>query len=370
MDILKRLLAIAFFTITLLWLSRALFLHNYPDFNVFYGGLKAYLHGGNPYEMAEGSVMKFLYPPFALLFFLPLISFSREVASVIWVGFSIGLLLASNIFIFMGLKKKVLSPEFFVLNGFVFSMFCVKFNLGMGQFNNVNLFLVSLAFYFFQTKREVSAGISIGLSLLLKVVPLLLLPYLFMTKRIKGFWTVILVGIVGILLSALFIRSDLTVYFLRSLSGTLASWPLDYYNQALSGFLGRQFGTGELSSMLKLILTLFLILGSYFILWTRRNNKKVFPLGFVSLLPLTLVTLTFSWQHYFVLTIPSFIVLYFHYKNVHARWKSYILLVVSYIFVASNLESPHVYPLIIQSHMLVGTLLLLVLCLYSYYHYD
>lgn len=366
MDVLKRFGPIIFFTFTLLWLSKALFLHNYPDFNVFYGGLKAYFAGSNPYLITEGSVMKFLYPPFALLFFFPLSFFSREVASVIWVGFSIALLIASNALIFLSLKKKLNSPEFFILNGLSFMMFCVKFNLGMGQFNTVNLFLVSLALYALFRKKEVAAGALVGLSLLLKVLPLFFLPYFLINRQWKAFISSIVTGIIGTFLGIVFINKDLTTFFFTSsISGTLRSWPLDYYNQALSGFLGRALGTGELSSLLKISLTLLLIFITFYVLWKSKNKLKTLPLGYTSLLPLTLITLTFSWQHYFVLVIPAFIVLYFDYRARKAKKMFYGLLLFSYVLVGSNLSNPGSYPVIIQSHMLWGTLLLLGLSLHS-----
>lgn len=356
----------AFFTMTLLWLSRALFLHNYPDFNVFYGGLKAYFSGENPYVTTQGSVMKFLYPPFALLFFLPLTSFSREVASVIWVGFSIVLLIASNALIFLSLRKRLSSNVFFVLNSLSFMMFCVKFNLGMGQFNTVNLFLVCLAIYFLSVKKEVTAGVAIGISLLLKVLPVLFLPYFFINRQWKALIASIVTGIVGTLLGMVLIKKELTDYFFTAtLFGTLESWPLDYYNQALSGFLGRSFGTGDISAFFKILFTLLLIFMTFFILWRSRTTEKNAVLKITTLLPLTLITLTFSWQHYFVLAIPAFIALYFTYTSFKAHWLFYGLLVISFVLVGSNLATPSQYPVILQSHMLWGTLLLLGLSLYT-----
>ena len=154
-------------------------------------------------------------------------------------------------------------------------MFCVKFNLGMGQFNNVNLFLVSLAIYLFHVKREVSGGVAIGLSLLLKVLPVLFLPYFFITRQWKALFATVVVGSVGMLAGMIFFKKELTAYFLTAtLFGTLRSWPLDYYNQALSGFLGRMLGTGEFSAFLKISLTIILILLTLYVLWRSRKSKK------------------------------------------------------------------------------------------------
>lgn len=371
MDLLKKAIPEFFFLFTLVWLCKALFLGNYPDFNVFYGGLKAYLDGGNPYVDVEGSVMKFLYPPFALFFFLPLLLFERPVASMVWVGFSIVLLLVSMVFLFRIAKKKLWSPEFFILAGLVNLMFTVKFNLGMGQFNNVNLFLVVLFLFFLDKKKDLSAGVSLGLSLLLKVLPILFLVYLLALKRWKALAYTVSVVIIGLLVPFFFIKSQVVIHFFTtSLVGTLKSWPLDYYNQALSGFLGRSFGTGGTVALLKQGITVVLIFITFVILWLKRKERKVIILGFASILPLTLATLTFSWQHYFILAIPTLVLLYFHYRNRKANIGWFAALFASYLLIGSNLRTPQGLPEIVISHMLWGTLLLWGLVLYEIYYYN
>lgn len=367
---LSNILSRIFFASTFLLLCKAFFLENYPDFNVFYGGLTAYLQGGNPYVDVTGSVMKFLYPPFALFFFFPLLIFSRPVASVVWVGFSIVLLLLSIIFLFKIEKKKLWSPEFFLLSGLGNLMFTIKFNLGMGQFNHVNLFLIVLFLFFLDKKKDVLAACSLGLSLLLKVLPVLFILYLLILKKWKILAYISGIIIFGLLLPFLFIKSQIIIYFFTtSFTGTLESWPLDYYNQALSGFLGRSFGTGEKVAFMKQVISVFFILITCSVLWIKRTEKKAILLGFATLLPLTLITLSFSWQHYFVLTIPTLLLLYFHYQKRRANKGWFVALFISYLLIGSNIRTPGEFPEIIVSHMLWGTLLLWVLALYEIYRY-
>lgn len=371
MDLLKRLLALSFFVASLVWLSKAFFLGTYPDFNVFYGGLKAYLQGGNPYLDVVGSPMKFLYPPFALFFFFPLILFPRDIASVIWVALSIVLLITSIVILFNLGKRKIGDTEFFLLSGLVFIMFPVKFNFGMGQFNNVNLFLICLFLYLFDKNRHLVAGASLGLSLLLKVFPLLFLPYLLILQRWRALLMSVGVVVVGLFIPFLFMKSDVVMHFFTtSITGTIISWPLDYYNQALSGFIGRAFGTGDNASLLKNILNTGLIVATFIILWMKRSEKKAILLGFCTILVLSLITLSFSWQHYFVLTIPPFILLYFHYRDRKANQWKYILLALSYLLIGYNLSNPSIYPVIVQSHMLWGTIILWILTIIEVKNYD
>lgn len=371
MDILKRIVSIIFFLFTLGWLAKAFFLGNYPDFNVFYGGMSAYLHGGDPYVDVEGSTMKFLYPPFALFFFYQLIFFPREVASVLWVGVSLILLVASLVLLFRISQKKLFSNEFLVLAGLSFLMFPVKFNLGMGQFNMVNLFLICLFLYFLKAKQDTGAAISLSLSLLLKVFPLLFLPYVLLLRKWKIVVSVVGITTFGLLLPYLFMDKEIVTHFFSvSIIGTIKSWPLEYYNQAFSGFVGRWLERGDVAQIIKLVF-LFISLGSTaWILWMKRKHKNIVLLGFASLLPLTLATLSFSWQHYFVLTIPTFILIYFHLRMKSAKLVRYLPLVIAYFLIAANLSHPGKFPGIVQSHMLWGVIILWLDSLYELIKYD
>ncbi|MBI5044749.1 MAG: DUF2029 domain-containing protein [Candidatus Levybacteria bacterium] len=369
MDILKKAISITIFLVLLIWLCKALTLGNYPDFNVFYGGLKAYLAGGNPYKDVIGSSMKFLYPPIALFFFLPVAFFERAEASIIWTVLSIILFITSIVFLFKTEKRKIFSNEFFILSSFSFLMFPLKFNLGMGQFNNVNLFLLSLFLLLTSRGRFALSGTAVGLSLILKVFPVLLLPYLLIIKQFKAFQLSVLVVIAGVAIGFVVVRQELTEYFFgSSLLGTLRSWPLDYYNQALSGLLGRWLGVSFTTLCIKYFLTFLLIGASFFIYWKKRSVKSIHLLAASSIFPLSLITLTFSWQHYFVLTMPAYLLLYFRFRKKKRSTKKYFLLFTSYVLVALNLAHPSSFPLIFQWHVFYGTLLLLALQLEEIYH--
>jgi len=370
-DLLKRVLVVSFFLASLIWLGKAFFLGTYPDFTVYFDGLHAYLQGANPYLEIEGSFIKYLYPPFALLFFSPMSFFSRSIGSIVWVGFSILLLLSSTALLFKIGKKKIVSSEYFVLTGLVFLMFTVKFNLGMGQFNIVNLFLITLFLFYYQKGRIQFAAISLALSLLIKVLPLLFLPYLVILRKWRLVLTLLGLVTLGLVLPFLFIKPDIIFHFFTtSLVGTIKSWSLEYYNQAFSGFIGRWLGTGEIAQLTKLLCVSLMLTITFTTLFLKRKVVGVSLLGFVSLLPLTLITLSFSWQHYFIFAIPTLIIMFFHYQKRKASLVMYSFLFVSYVLMGINFETPQDFPLFIQSHMLWGAMLAWGLTLYEIYHYD
>src|SRR5436309_1566305 len=114
MDILKRFISVGILLIVLLLALKALFLGTYPDFRTFYFGPSALLAGQNPY-VPGGNYTEFLYPPFALVFFLPFSLFPFSVMEKVWVIVSIGLLLAGIGVILKLFKRDIFSNDSLLL---------------------------------------------------------------------------------------------------------------------------------------------------------------------------------------------------------------------------------------------------------------
>ena len=91
----------------------------------------------------------------------------------------------------------------------------------------------------------------------------------------------------------------------------------------------------------------------------KRKDIEKLCLIFGTLITLNLIVNTFSWQHHFVLLIIPFFATYFAIKKLKNK-KVYLLnLVISYILVSINIKDPNVLPIILKSHVLFGSLLLL-----------
>jgi len=353
----KKILSKALFIITLLIMLKVLFLGAYPDFNAYY------------YGSIENNILN--YPPFvtilfSLFSFLPLV-----IASKIWVALSIFFLFVSLYLCFKLFKIRFLSPTAMVLSSLAFIYFPVKFTLGMGQLNLLILLFVVLAFYFYVEGRDSYSGLCLGTSIMLKLFPVLLLLYFLLLRKYKIFlYSVVAFASLGGI-SYLIIKPESNNYYWQHLFSVLSSTPVDYYNQALSGFLARQFDSLFLRGLLKIIISLFFITLSFWIIL--KKKKKDFSgktLEFGLLITLNVFVNGYSWQHHFVWLILPFLIAFFYIKSKKMGMNNYLFLGTSYLLASANLKDPRLVPIILQSHMFFGAILLWLMMAYLLFKND
>lgn len=345
---------------------RPLKLDYYPDFSSYYYGAQTIFNGGNPYLGGEMFFGPFLYPPFALLFFLPFTFVSFVAAEKIFVVISMLCLFLSLYLLFKLFKISILSFLSIILLIFVFNFFPEKFTLGMGQINNVILLFLSIFIYSYIKKRNIIAGIFLALAIMLKVSPLVLVIFLLIDKQWKILCVTGISMMVMTLLVVVFVDPTINIYFLKNVLPTLAtSWKIDYYNQALSGFIQREIPGMYLQQILRTSLGLLLLVGSFVTIWINRSkNDNTRLLSISILLTLSLIINSFSWQHHFVWLLIPFLITLMLIKDSHLHLRYYIFLGISFILVAINLKDPSMVPSILQSHVLYGALLLCGLDMY------
>ena len=349
-----------FFIVSFLWFLRGLLLGLYPDFQTQYYVPKLVLSGINPYVENSNLHTPQVYPPTAFFFFLPFSVIDYTYAPFVYLVVSIMCLLASFLLLFKIFKISFFSTDALLLSSLSFISFPTKFTLGMGQVNFIILFLLVLSLHFINSNRKFISGIFIGVSLGLKIMPIFLVIYFLLKLEKKILLGVISTTLILFFLVLGFLPKVTYLGFIEILPSLISSWKLDYYNQALSGFIGRSFGTGDFSSFLKIILSSILIGVTFFIvLKNKRKDIEKLCLIFGTLITLNLIVNTLSWQHHFVRLIIPFFATYFAIKKLKNK-KVYLLnLVISYILVSINIKDPNVLPIILKSHVLFGSLLLL-----------
>lgn len=386
-----RLMLLLFFVLSFLWLLRAFFLGIYPDFVGYYYGPHLMIADSNPYLGNEILHTTYVYPPIVLLIFTPFLLFDFSTASIIWTLINFLLLFLSLFFLAKIFEIKFFSDLNLLLMSLVFASFPVKFTLGMGQINLLILFLLVLSLFYIKKGREYLGGIFLGLSIAIKLFPIFLPLYLLVKfgKRRNAViipWTririwfskrqlkddlviidaLITVGLITFILIFLFVPVELyKEFFLNTLPSFLTSWKTDYYNQSLSGFIGRTFGTDFAGSIIKTVSS-FVIATIAFIIITKNEDEsfKVTGLKFGTLITLSLIINNFSWQHHFVwMIIPFYATIAFLDKIKNAVFY-YLLLFVSYFLISLNLRLPESLNALLQSHVLYGAVILLVLQLF------
>lgn len=357
MDLMKKILPKVLFIGSLLIMLRALFLGVGPDFNVYY------------HSSIYGSIPN--YPPFVVIIFYPFYLLPLVVAYKLWTVLSIVFLLISLYLCFKLFNLKFFSPTALILSSLVFSFFPVKFTLGMGQINLLVLMLVTCAFYFFIKGKDLYSGICLGISIALKLFPVLLLFYFLLKRKyiifLYTFITFISLG--GI--SYLFIKPEISNYYWQHVFSIFGSTPADYYNQALSGFLARQFDNIFLRDQIKLIISMFFIVFSFWVIF-RKNihdfSRKTLEFGL--LITLNVFINGYAWQHHFVWLILPLLIVFFYLKSKKLSIVNYLILGISYLLTAVNFSNPHLLPVIFQSHVFFGSVILWSIITYLLLKYD
>ena len=361
--------------VSFLLLAKVLLLDFYPDFSIYYEASKSFTHGMNPYLGGKQFFTAFVYPPFVLVFFLPFVTLPFFIAEKVWISLSLILLLASVGIMYRMNNIKLLSSEAMIISSLVFIFFPAKFTLGMGQSNMVILFLVTLFLYFFQKNKQIPAAIALGFSIAIKLFPVLFLAYLFLQKQWKIFFITsgTVIGLFGI---AYLINPEINRYFYQHILPTLfSSEKTDYYNQALSGFLLRGFHDKTIITILKIGISSFILISTFVVIVKKlpfHRTPSNSPLSgggqtnfiFSLLITVSVLINSFSWQHHFVWLLIPFLITYSSLRTGPQTGEAishYVMLLISFMLVAGNLKNPSHVPILLQSHVFYGGLLLWIL---------
>lgn len=353
----KNILPKILFIATLYILLKVLFLGTYPDFNAYY------------YGTLNNNILN--YPPFVTIFFSLFSLVPIAVASKAWVILSIISLFLSLYLCFKLFNIKFQSSTALVLSSLAFIYFPVKFTLGMGQLNLFVLIFVVLTFYYYVKGKDSYSGIFLGISLMLKLFPVLLLIY-FLLQRECRIFIYSLITFVGLgVISYIFIKPEINNYYWQHLLSVLSSVPVDYYNQGLSGFLARQFDNLLLRNILRIIISIFLIISSFWVIIKNKSENILEKmLGFGLVVSTNVLVNGYAWQHHFVWLVLPFLVTFFYIKGKKLGTRYFILLGVSYLLTSTNLRDFSSFPSLVQSHVFFGASLLWIINVYLLLKYD
>jgi len=365
MQRLLKLAAVIFFIVSFWSLTKALFLNHYQDFQIYYLSSKTFLMGGNAYLPVKGILTSYLYPPFSIVFLSPFSRLPLIASERIWAFCSLLSLFIAIYLIFLLYKKNLFSTLGFVVLGLVCLSFPVKFTFGMGQINNFILLLFVLSAYFLNKNKNYSSAFFLSLSFAIKFFPIFLLPYFFLLKRWKFLAAFIISFIFLSLVTLIILKPQVNIYFYQKVFPSLTiGWKMDYYNQALTGFLSRSVLNLRLREMLDVVISLAFFITSYFVIWKTRNNKKLLNMHLGILVTLGLLINNFSWQHHFVFMIFPFLVTLFYVQKIKHNLKFIFIILISYFLISFNLANPNVVPILLRSHVFYGALLMWILQLF------
>jgi hypothetical protein len=356
----RRILSIGFFIFSFTVLCRALLLPSYPDFAVHYFGFSSFASNINPYIEKGGMFTVNVYSPFDGIFFFPFSLLPFWLSQKMWIALSITFLLLSVYLIFKIYNKKLFTS----LGFFVLSLSCLyfplRFTLGMGQVNTMILFLTVLSIYLLNQKRFAISGLSLALAFVIKFFPLIFIPYLLILKKNKAVLYSLLFFVLFTTLGFFIFSPSVNLYYFEKvLPSLLSSWKIDYYNQSISGFIGRATTDLSLGNALRILTSLLVVFISFIpIVKFRKKTVMRINLEFSLLITTTLIINNFSWQHHFVLLLFPLITILLYLVSKKMSVKYYIVLGLSYLLTTLNIVNPNAYPVILWSHVLYGAVIL------------
>lgn len=254
------------------------------DFAVYYRAVELWWRGQNPYAVGVG----FIYPPSFLAFFSWLAIMQLELAGRIFFLGSLAILVLTLYFF-----RKNLGVWWLPLLLLMANWFPVMNTLGMGQVNFWVLGYCLLAYYGAERGNTVKAGILLGVAAGIKVLPLLLLPYFWLTGKRK---TVIAALMTFVILNFWQIGR----YFSMMMSMGVIDQPY-YFNQSLPALISRMGGSSNLW-LVGIVLVYFLSL------WRAKSARFSWYGYSLMLVTMTLISST-AWFHYFVFFLPAVIFL-------------------------------------------------------------
>lgn len=369
MEVLKKYLPLILFIVSFAWALRVLLLPNYPDFQVHYYGAQHLVQGENPYQIDVNYFTPQVYPPFDMVFFIPLSFLPYEIAAKLWIILSIAAVIGSIILINRIYRISFFSPLSLFLCALVFIAFPTKFTFGMGQINAMILLFTTLLWFYLNKKDDIKSGISFAFPVMLKFFPLLFVLYFLLLRKWKLLFTLIGSILALIAVSLIFVSLDVHIYFAQVLlPDLLRSWKGDYYNQSFTGFLMRDVVDESIRQQLRVVIPIvFLVISFGIILHHRIKDVTRINLEISLLIIVSLLINNFSWQHHFVLLVLPFFIMVYTIKDHLKDQRLYIFLSLSYALIAINFVYPNTLPSLLQSHVFFGGLLLWFINLYMLY---
>jgi hypothetical protein len=159
------------------------------DFRVYYGAARAFASGVNPYNWSPSSVIP--YPMFSVVLCSFMALFDEFQALLLWTWLRTGLVIGAYIIIIFYLRPtnattettKFLQKHWAIIGCLICASYdCMFWGYCFGNIQPVVFFLTCLCFAFLLRGKDKSAGCTLAMLCLIKIVPVFLIPALFFIR--------------------------------------------------------------------------------------------------------------------------------------------------------------------------------------------
>jgi alpha-1,2-mannosyltransferase len=341
------------------------FITNSRDFLIYSDGARTALDGRPLYTTPVGEDGFFTYPPFAALCFTPFTVLSPAVGGLAW---SVLCFLLLALVIGRTLRLTGLRPDArlvvtsLALAAAATALEPVRTTLWYGQ---INILLMTLIFLdLSRPERDDGAarggrlrGVGVGLAAGIKLIPLIFLPYLLITRQWRTAATALATFTGTVAVSWVLLPKDSAQYWFHAVRDTSHIGELSHpANQSVNGFLARAWYPGHSPGWLWAILAAAVIaLGLLLARSACARGEKTLALLLVGLT--SCAASPFTWGHHWVWFAPFAAWLVGHSATAFAakdrswaRWAAAAVVLGAWAFVwpwhkpPSTPEEPRVVP--------------------------
>jgi alpha-1,2-mannosyltransferase len=281
------------------------------DIGVYrFGGLRI-LHP-DLYSARLGTLY-FTYPPFAaLVFALPSLAFSTLTLQVLWALANV-VALAGLTYVSIRItlprieKKRALWWAMLLLTP-ALALDPVFINFGLGQINLVLTLMIvwDLASEPITGTRRLPLGVATGIAAAIKLTPLIFVPYLLITRRIRGAFNAAATFLICEGLAYLVAPHDSWVYWTKDVFDSKRAGALLYTSdQNLTSVLQRFHHGAVPSSVTDPAIAFLSIAGLLVAAWAYRRSSMF--LGLLVCAATELIVSPITWVHHLVWIVPALI---------------------------------------------------------------
>ena len=318
------------------------------DFEVYLMGAR-HLKSSHLYSLVlPGVHLPFTYPPFATLFFWPFTLVPTGVALVLWATLNLAALLAVLAVTLLNVRPEqrpagAAVPWLLVamLAGPAVLIEPVMLDLSFGQVNVVllGIILLDLTTRITVGSREIPRGVGVGVAAAIKLVPVIFIPFLIVTRQFRAAATAVITIAVCALGAFAFNPSASKAYWTKYVNDQARIGNVIYVsNQSVQGALDRV--THHLWSSLPMesVQAVFVLVGIALGWWAWRSSSTF--LGVLVVGDASLLASPITWAHHMVWIVPILLWLWWgRDRPTHSR--PWALAVGALFYVAPMWILPH-----------------------------
>ncbi|NCT56067.1 DUF2029 domain-containing protein, partial [bacterium] len=296
------------------------------DFGVYYYIPKAVLELARPEHPYTNftPIYPYFFPPASIPLFKILLFFPYYLAKYIWTILNFSLILGSLYLMFDYFNKKIDWTYFFLLS-ISLAFHPTQFTLREGQFNIVMLFIFTIVLWGIKKNKSIKPGILLGIGVVTKISPALLLIYAMYKKHYKLAFIAILTILSLTILAEIKVKKGINFYYLSHVMADVStqSKGINNRDQSILGLVKKiDFKDPKIHIAKKTLskdnirsLISYSIVGTFLAIYLLadlyKKSKKNTEIDYAILLIIGVIGTGLTWFHQYTMLLLALYILFF-----------------------------------------------------------